>query len=90
MNSLKNLKRLQKLHQLIEKKDTGSPKEVAEKIGSSERMVHCLIEELKDYGANIRFDRKLQTYFYKNDFELQVHVSVVIFSQGMITNSIEI
>jgi transcriptional antiterminator len=53
MKNLKTLERLQQLHDLIEKENTGTPKELACLMQISERSVHLLIEQLKDYNADI-------------------------------------
>ncbi|MBC30758.1 MAG: DNA-binding protein [Muricauda sp.] len=87
MNSIKNLKRLLKLHQLIENEVTGSPKELAKKFGISERSVYCLLEELKDYEALIEYDRKRKTYYYKDDFKLFINISISVLSSGITTTS---
>lgn len=71
----------------METESTGSPRELGEKLGVSERSVYCLFEELRDYGALVQFDRKRKTYYYQDDFELQVNVSISVLSAGIITTS---
>ena len=43
-----------------------------------ERSVYSLIEYLKDYKANICYDRRRKTYFYSDDFQFKVNISVTI------------
>jgi hypothetical protein len=76
MKNIKTLERLQKLHDLIEKEITGAPKELSCLMRISERSVHSLIEQLKDYNADICYSRSNKTYRYCNDFELNVSISV--------------
>ena len=78
LKSIKNLKRLQQLHQLIENERTGSPRELAGKMRISERSVYKLIDYLKDYSANINYDRSRKTYYYNSDFQINVNISVSI------------
>ncbi|NAS13602.1 DNA-binding protein [Poritiphilus flavus] len=86
MNSIKNLERLQLLHFLIKMEQTGSPMELADKLRVGERTAYLLLEQLKDYKAKIAYDRSRKTYFYKNDFELEVSISVAVSNGGQITH----
>lgn len=90
MNSIKNLERLQRLHRLIECEVTGTPKELAKRLGVSERSIYCFLEELKDYQATIAYDRRRKTYFYQDNFELIINVSISILNAGMITSSYQL
>lgn len=85
MNSIKNLERLQRLHLLIEQEATGSPKELASRMHISERLVYNLIEQLRDYEADVCFDRKRKTYYYSDNFHLEVNISVSVVSNNQTT-----
>ncbi|MEO0508159.1 MAG: DNA-binding protein [Bacteroidota bacterium] len=90
MISIKNLERLQKLHRLIVNETTGTPKELATRLRVSERLIFCLLDELKDYEAKIAYDRKRKTYFYSDDFELDINISVSTIRAGVITSSFQL
>lgn len=85
MKTIKNLERLQQLHELIDGENTGSPKEIAYKMKLSERLVFNLIEQLKDFQASICYSRKSRTYYYHDDFQLTVNVSVSVISNNELT-----
>jgi hypothetical protein len=85
MNSIKNIERLQQIHALIETETTGTPRELAKRLHISERLVYHLIEQLKDYDASIRYDRSRKTYYYEDEFELHVKISVSIMSNNETT-----
>jgi len=57
--------RLSRLNQLIEEGATGTPEEVARKLGVSKRMLLYYIEYLKDKGAEINYSRSTRTYVFK-------------------------
>ena len=78
MKTIKNLRRLNELHNLIEQECTGSPKQLAQRLYVSERLIYCLIEQLRDYGAEVQYDRGRRTYFYKADFQFHVNISVAV------------
>jgi hypothetical protein len=85
MKTIKNLERLQQIHLLIEKERTGSPMELAGRMHISERLVYHLIEQLRDLQANISYDRARKTYYYCDDFKLQVTISVSVMSNNEVT-----
>lgn len=60
------LNRIERLDALIRQKRTGSPKELADKLGISERWLYTLMDELKtELGCPIRYDRRKRSYVYK-------------------------
>lgn len=85
MNSIKNLERLRQIHSLIEQEISGTPWELAQRLKISERLVYHLIEQLKDYNAPIQYDRGRKTYYYSDDFRLEVNISVSVISNDEIT-----
>lgn len=85
MNSIKNLERLQRLHLLIEQEATGAPKELAGRMHVSERLVYTLVEQLKDFKASINYDRSRKTYYYCDNFQFKVNISVSIISNDEAT-----
>lgn len=85
MKNIKTLERLQQLHNLIINENTGTPKELADLMRISERSVHLLIEQLKDYNAKIRYSRTRKTYFYSHDFDLQISISVKVLNNQEVT-----
>ena len=85
MKNLKTLERLQQLHNLIAIEHTGTPKELSQLLRISKRSVHLLIKELKDYDANIGYSKSRKTYYYSNDFDLQVSISVNVLTNNQVT-----
>lgn len=85
MKTIKNLRRLNQLHELIEQECTGSPKQLAARLHVSERLIYCLIEQLRDYGAIVRYDRGRRTYFYQGEFQFSVNISVAVGDQNGMT-----
>ena len=85
MKTIKNLERLERLHFLIENEISGSPKDIANRLHISERIVYHLLEELRDYNALIYFDRSRKTYYYCNEFQLRIAVSVSVCSNSEVT-----
>jgi transcriptional antiterminator len=60
-----------RLHELIKAKQTGSPKQLAQKLEISERSVNYYISFMRnELKAPIIYDRKLETYFYETECAL--------------------
>ncbi|MBY0476978.1 MAG: hypothetical protein K2Q24_04985 [Chitinophagaceae bacterium] len=56
--------RINRLNDLIKIKATGTPKQLARKINTSERTLYDLLKTMKKYGAPVKYDRFKQTYYY--------------------------
>lgn len=70
MTLLKYIERLEQMDQLIRIKATGSSKEFADKLGISRSLMMQELNVLKELGADIAYDKKRQTYFYKKRMKL--------------------
>ena len=69
IQSIRN--RFEYLNALICRGNTGSPKELAEKLGLSERAWYKLRDELvHDLGVPLRYSPDRQTYYYEQPGEL--------------------
>jgi predicted DNA-binding transcriptional regulator YafY len=60
---------LERLHQLIRLKATGSPQQLAAKFNVSVGTVKNLIQVFKDKNLPIRYSRKNGTYYYEDEIE---------------------
>ena len=76
MKTIKQLERLQKIHQYIKVSNTGSPNEFANKLNISESQLYNILEDLKIKGFPISYSRKSKSYIYIDDCELEVIYSV--------------
>lgn len=59
--------RLERIDQLIRIKATGTPTELAGKLGISERTVYEYLNLMKELGAPIKFNSYRQTYYYDEE-----------------------
>jgi predicted DNA-binding transcriptional regulator YafY len=73
MNSLERIDRLYDIHRRIKQEETGEPNAFAEQMHLSRSHLYNLIAELKDYGAEIKYSRKRQTFYYAGDFTITIH-----------------
>ena len=59
--------RLNHIDQLIRVKGTGTPSQLAEKIGMSERSMYEYIRLMKEFGAPVVYSRERQSYYYLHE-----------------------
>lgn len=64
------LERIKRLYVLIKQERTGSLNNIARKMLLSRRTITNYISELKSLGADIRFDKLRNTYYFNNEFTL--------------------
>lgn len=79
MRTLKQLERLRKMHKIIKQGNTGSPAQFSKRLHVSERELYRMLEYLREMDAQISFSRCSNTYYYCDDFDLMVNISVKAF-----------
>jgi len=73
--------RMRRIHHLIKREATGPADEFAGKFNLKRRQLYNILDEFKDFGAEIRFSRIRNTYYYDNDFEVLVKISTAPLSE---------
>ncbi|MBC8032700.1 MAG: HTH domain-containing protein [Chitinophagaceae bacterium] len=64
--------RFKRIDQLIRIKGTGTPSQLAKRLGFSERTVYDYINTMKDMGAPIKYCNFRQSYYYEEDGFFQI------------------
>jgi len=75
MPAIKFINKLLRINRLVKLKATGSPRELAWKLGISERSVYDYINDMKELGAPIAFSYSHNSYIYYKDGELLIGFS---------------
>jgi len=86
MNNLKQLERLRKIHRLIKLECTGTPFELSKKLHISVRQTYLMLEQLKEFDAPLKFNRRSKTYYYEFDFELTINISIQVVTRDKLMN----
>ena len=76
MNYVERIKKLEELVNRIKKGRTGTQMQLAKEMHTSKTSLNRWFSELSDMGAEIKFDRILNTYYINNEFSLHVQVTV--------------
>ncbi|NJM17203.1 MAG: helix-turn-helix domain-containing protein [Bacteroidales bacterium] len=64
------LDRMQRIHALAVLEHTGTPTELAHKIGISEAHLYNIIRLMRELGAPINFSKQGNSYFYAQDVHM--------------------
>ena len=68
MTFYEQVKRIERIDYLIRIKSTGTPSELADKLGISRSQLYQIIKIMKeDFDAPVRYSRARQCYYYLED-----------------------
>jgi len=67
MTIAKHINLLERLDDLIRKKATGTPDDLAKRLNVSTRTVYNYLHDMRSMGAPVAYDYRLQTYYYETD-----------------------
>ena len=65
MDFIKQIERLQLLNKLVREKRTGSPEELAERLGVSRAKLYLILEELRDRNVCVKFNKRINSFEYE-------------------------
>jgi predicted DNA-binding transcriptional regulator YafY len=82
MDFIKQIERIQRTNKLICRESTGNPDALANRLNISRRQVYRIIEFLKENGAPVKYNRLSETFYYENNFELQISFSIKALSEN--------
>jgi len=76
MKLIEHIHLLTRLDNLIRRKATGTPKDLSNKLGVSERHAYRLINDLKNIGFPIAYNRIQDSYCYNGQVSLQFSILI--------------
>ncbi len=68
--------RINLLHKLISEEKTGTPKQLAERLGLSKSRLYCIMEDLKLREVPIEYCRKRKSYCYTEPFKMKASLEL--------------
>jgi biotin operon repressor len=86
MNFIRSVERLQLLNDLILQNRTGSPEELAKRLGVSRSYLYVMIDELKALNIHIAYSRKKKTFFYEKGVNLELVFKVQALTEDDLKN----
>lgn len=76
MQLFKYIDRINLMDRLIRQGRTGTQAEFANRLGLSVSRLARIIEYMKEIGAPLEYDRKRNTYYYENNYSIQIKVDI--------------
>ncbi|HYX06631.1 MAG TPA: HTH domain-containing protein [Bacteroidales bacterium] len=73
---LKQINRLQYIDQLIRQKRTGNAEEFARRLNISRRQLYYWLEELKDMGLEIGYNRTIRSYVFLKPYKIEINFQI--------------
>lgn len=86
MKAIQQLERLKRINEMIKAKCTGRPEMLCNKLNISRRQLFKDLEIFKDMGAGIAYSKIRETYYYTNNYELEISYSFRIIPKKEIQN----
>jgi biotin operon repressor len=74
MNLQEQINLVSRVHQLIRLKATGTPKDLAQRLGMSESTLYRVIDEMKCIGFPIVYNKARQSYCYEKEVQFSFEV----------------
>lgn len=81
MKTLKQIERLQRLHEKIMTEHTGTPTCLAKELGISRSTLYEMLGYLKDVGADIAYSCLKKSFYYQKTVTLQVIISIKVLNE---------
>ena len=75
------INRIQQIDRLIRISNTGTAGEFARKLGISRRQIYNIIENLKDMGLEIEYNRQIRSFVYAKPYEIRILFEIVELSE---------
>jgi len=76
MMVFRHIDRINLLDKLIRQRRTGTPAELAKRLGISTSRLYIVLGELKAHGAPIGYCRQSRTYYYEHSFSISISVKI--------------
>lgn len=73
MNFINQLHQIERIHKLIQLKATGTPDNLATRLGVCKRQLYRYLSMMKELGAPIRYNSRRQCYEYTYEVEFLSH-----------------
>lgn len=86
MNLSQTIERLQVLHSLISQKKTGTPEQLAKRLGVSRSCLYNLIEELRVFQIPILYSRKIESFYYEKEVKFDLNIEIRIMNNEDLIN----
>lgn len=78
MTFFEKIERINRLHRLIKRENTGTPESLSKQLGMSRATLYNIIDELKLMDAPINYSRIKESFYYTKCFDLNICCEITI------------
>lgn len=71
MTFTQTIERLQLIHTLISQRKTGTPEQLANKLGISRSYLYVMLDELKTLNLDVSYSRKYKSFYYEKEINIE-------------------
>ena len=82
---IKHIERFEKIDKLIRERRTGTPDELAHRIGISRRQLYNYLDELRSYCVEVSYSRICHSFEYDNNKRLRVYFDCEEIEESKVT-----
>ncbi len=86
MKLFEQIERINRLHELIKYRRTGTPGELAKRLKISTSMMYKVMEELRLRDAPIEYSKQLQTYYYSQPYLMNINLDFRLLQDENLAN----
>ena len=86
MTFTKTIERLQLLHELISQNKTGTPEQLANRLGVSRSYLYVMIDELRLLNLHISYSRKNKSFYYEKVVDVEFVLKIRTLNEDDLIN----
>ncbi len=86
MTFTKTIERLQLLHELISQNKTGTPEQLANRLGVSRSYLYIMIDELRLLNLHISYSRKNKSFYYEKVVDVEFVLKIRTLNEDDLIN----
>lgn len=85
MKIIEQIERINRLHELIKYRRTGTPQELAKRLELSTSMMYKIMADLRLKEAPIEYSMQLRTYYYSRPYLMNIKIDFRLLQEHEIT-----
>ena len=81
MKLLEQIERINRLHEMIKYRRTGTPQQLAKRLNLSTSMIYKLMDELRIREVPVEYSRQMGTYYYSRGFQMKISIDFKLLAE---------
>lgn len=81
MKLLEQIERINRLHEMIKFRRTGTPQQLAKRLNLSTSMIYKLMDELRLREVPVAYSRQMGTYYYSRGYQMKISIDFKVLAE---------